>query len=350
MYRLARPLLFRLDPERAHDLTFTTLQALGPVARLVAASRCGPPDRRLATQVAGLALAGPVGLAAGLDKDGRLATFWPALGFGFVELGTVTAHPQPGNPRPRLFRLPEASALVNRMGFNNEGSAALARRLQLLRATGRAPRVPLGVNIGKSKITPLEEAVGDYAASAARVAEHADYLVINVSSPNTPGLRTLQDPGFLRDIVAAVVAEAGERPVFVKLSPDLEPEALDDAVRVAEEAGARGLIATNTTIGREGVRDPGPGGLSGRPLRARALAVVRHVAQRTALPVIGVGGLFTADDVTDAIAAGADAVQVYTALIYEGPGLVCRLNRALVARMERDGLRDFAELKAALRG
>jgi dihydroorotate dehydrogenase len=346
MYGAARSLLFRLDPERAHALVFGAVGALGPVARAAASLRFGPPDPRLATHVAGLALPGPIGLAAGLDKDGRLVRFWPMLGFGFVEVGTVTAHPQPGNPRPRLFRFPEAGAIVNRMGFNNEGSAALAARLAAL---PERPAVPLGVNLGKSKVTPLDEAVGDYAASAARVARHADYLVVNVSSPNTPGLRTLQDPQHLRDIVAAVRAEAGERPVFVKLSPDLAPEALDDAVRVAADAGARGIIATNTTIERDGLPDVGPGGMSGRPLRARALAAVRRVAALGALPVIAVGGLFTVDDVLEALAAGAEAVQVYTALIFEGPGLVRRLDEGLVRRIERDGLRDFDELKASLR-
>lgn len=348
-YRLARSLLFRLDPERAHRLVFGSVRAAGPAGRLVAERLFGPPDPRLATPLAGLALAGPVGLAAGFDKDGDLVRFWPALGFGFIELGTVTAHPQPGNPRPRLFRFPEAGAIVNRMGFNNRGSAALAERLARLRATGRAPGVPVGVNIGKSRVTPLEQAVDDYATSAARVAEVADYLVINVSSPNTPGLRALQDAERLRDIVSAVCARAGDRPVFVKLAPDLGDPALDDAVRVAEEAGARGIVATNTTLERYGLPDVGPGGLSGRPLRARALAVVRRVAARTSLPVIAVGGIATTRDVLDALAAGADAVQVYTALVFEGPGLVRRLNDGLTARMDLDGLRDLAELKAALR-
>ncbi len=353
MYRLLRPLLFRLPAERAHEAVFGAIGAGGPLARAWFGAVAGPPDPRLVTTVAGLRLAGPIGLAAGLDKDGRLARFWPSLGFGFVELGTVTAHPQPGNPPPRLFRFPEAGALVNRMGFNNAGSQALAERLTALRASGHAPAVPLGVNLGKSKVTPLEQAVDDYATSTDRVAAVADYLVINVSSPNTPGLRQLQDAAFLADIVAAVRARAQGRPVFVKLAPDLTDTALAEAVRVAEDAGAAGFIATNTTIDRSGLPpgapDVGPGGLSGRPLRARALEVVRAVARQTALPVIAVGGIGDVDAVTDALAAGAAAVQLYTALIFEGPGLVHRLNRALVSRLDADGLPDLDALRDALR-
>jgi dihydroorotate dehydrogenase len=333
-----------MNPERAHQVVFGTLRLLGPVARTIAGWAYGPPDARLATHVAGLKMAGPIGLAAGLDKNGELARFWPQVGFGAVELGTVTAHAQPGNPKPRLFRFPERQALINRMGFNNHGSEVLAKHLE-----GLSLPVPCGINLGKSKITPLESAVDDYAASARRVQGIADYLVINVSSPNTPGLRSLQDAAFLRDIVAAVTAEAGGKPVLVKLAPDLEDEALREAVTVAEETGSAGIIATNTTIARHGIPDVGPGGLSGGPLHPRAVTVVERVAEYTELPIIGVGGIRTLDHVLRMLAAGADSVQIYSALVFHGPGLVHRLNQQLVARMKREGIASFDEFKASLR-
>lgn len=348
MYALARPLLFRLAPETAHTLTFNALRLGGPVARGLARLAWGPPDPRLATTIAGLPLAGPVGLAAGLDKDGTVPRFWPQIGFGFVELGTVTALAQPGNPKPRLFRFPDAQALINRMGFNNHGSQSLARRLGALREAGKLGPTPIGVNIGKSKVTPLEDAVSDYVTSTRRVAAIADYLVINVSSPNTPGLRKLQNADALMAIVEAVVGEAGATPVFVKLAPDLAHGELDDAIRVAEEGGAAGIIATNTTIRRYGLPDVGAGGLSGRPLTRQALEIVRYVAPRTRLPVVAVGGIGSVEDVCAALAAGAHAVQLYTALIFEGPGLVQRLNKGLVAKMEAAGVQDFNGLRQHL--
>lgn len=345
MYALVRPLLFAMDPEKAHNLVFGTLRALGPLARGVSRLVYGPPDPRLKTRVAGLDLAGPIGLAAGLDKNGVLARFWPTVGFGFVELGTVTALAQAGNPRPRMFRFPAQRALINRMGFNNRGSLELAGRLG---GIGRLS-VPCGVNLGKSKVTPLEEAATDYETSTKRVVERADYLVINVSSPNTPGLRKLQDASFLTEIVKTVVAAAARVPVFVKLAPDLTEDALAEAVGVAEDHGAAGIIATNTTIERHGLPDVGAGGLSGAPLRDRSRAVIAFVAQKTRLPVVGVGGVASADDALALIAAGAEAVQVYSALIFEGPGLVSRINRGIVAAMEKHGVNDFESLKGALR-
>lgn len=350
MYPLFRPLLFRLGPETAHGLAFGTLRGTGALARGLGRLTCGRPDSRLALTVAGLELKGPVGLAAGLDKDGLLIRFWGELGFGFVEFGTATALPQPGNPKPRLFRFPEHAAVINRMGFNNKGSEALSKRLGQAQSRRHAGSPPWGANIGKSKVTPLADAVDDYALSAKRCAPVADYLVVNVSSPNTPGLRELQHASWLKDIVDAVVQEAGAVPVFVKLAPDMSFEELDDAVRVAEEAGAKGIIATNTTIARpDGIPDVGAGGLSGRPLTERALEVVRHVAAHTTLPVIAVGGISAPAHVLDALAAGARAVQVYTALIFEGPGLVRRLNRALTAEMDARGCGSVDELAAALR-
>ena len=348
MYSLVKPALFRLDPETAHNVTFSVLQALGPMARLGASLTFGSPDKRLSTELAGMALPGPIGLAAGLDKNGVLPRFWPALGFGFVELGAVTALPQPGNPKPRLFRFPEHQALVNRMGFNNWGSESLARRLENLGRGGSDGLVPLGVNIGKSKVTELDKAVSDYATSAERVAGHCDYVVVNVSSPNTPGLRKLQDPEFLKDILVAVKAKLSV-PVFVKLSPDLTHEALREAVTVAESASVAGIIATNTTIEHGPVEGVGAGGMSGALLGQRSLHVIGQLAEMTELPIVGVGGIGTVEGVLAALAAGAQVVQIYSALIFGGPGLISSLNKGLVAEMDRRGVADLQELRASLR-
>lgn len=349
MYGAARSILFRLDPERAHHLVFGTLAALGPVGRTLAGWAAGPLDPRLAVGVAGLRFPSPIGLAAGLDKDGRLARFWHALGFGFVELGTVTALAQPGNDAPRLFRFPDREALVNRMGFNNAGSEALAARLTALGDAGWVAPGPIGANIGKSKVTPLDAAVADYATSARRLVGCCDYIVVNVSSPNTPGLRSLQASDQLARILEAVRAEAGELPVFAKVSPDLEDEAAVEAARVVERAGAAGLIATNTTLERHGVPDVGPGGLSGRPLLPRALEVVKLLASESSLPIIGVGGVASPEDALAMLAAGARAVQIYTALIYQGPGLVRRLNAGLAAALDAHQVDSVPALAAALR-
>ena len=349
LYDLAKKLLFRLPPEAAHALVFAMAEVTAPLPSIAALALLGGRDPRLSYRVAGLALGGPIGLAAGLDKNGTLGQFWPALGFGFVELGTVTAQAQAGNPRPRLFRFPEAEALVNRMGFNNEGSYWLAERLKTWKRRQTFPKVPVGVNLGKSKITPLSQAASDYAMSARRVASVADYLVLNVSSPNTPGLRELQDKEALREIICAVQAEARLRPIFIKLAPDLSFEALTDAARVAEDERIAGIIATNTTIERFGLPEVGAGGLSGKPLRERSLAVVRHLGASTSLPIIAVGGLSTVEDVCQAFAAGASAVQLYTALIYQGPGLIQRINKGLLALMEQRGLENIEALILSLR-
>ncbi len=334
LYRVLRPLLFALPPETAHDWTLRLLafapRAWARVARLAS----GAPDPRLARTLGPLRLAGPVGLAAGLDKNGLAIPFWPALGFGFVEVGTVTALPQPGNPKPRLFRLPADRALVNRLGFNNQGSEALAERLRRLRAAGGWPAVPVGVNVGKSRATPVAEAVGDYVTSIGRLVGLADYFTINVSSPNTPGLRSLQDAAALSRLVPAAVETAAGTPVFLKLAPDLEREAMGEAVELSIAAGIAGFIATNTTVRREGLsRNPGEeGGLSGRPLAPLARRAIGHVLAAAAgrVPVVGVGGIETAAQVRELLAAGCAAVQIYTALIYEGPGLPARLHRELL--------------------
>ncbi|MBT9559022.1 MAG: quinone-dependent dihydroorotate dehydrogenase [Myxococcales bacterium] len=342
LYGAVRPLLFQLDPERAHRLTFGVLKGLGAVGRWAVSA---PPPPGLDVTFAGIRCPSPVGLAAGLDKDGELIPLWPAMGFGYAELGTATALAQPGNPAPRLFRFPEHGALVNRMGFNGAGAAALAERL----AAALPQAVPIGVNLGKSKVTPLEDAAADYAASARLLAPHAAYIVVNVSSPNTPGLRTLQDGDLLGEIVRAVAHEAQGKPIFVKLSPDLEPPAIADAVEKAEAAGAAGFIATNTTLVRRGLGDVGAGGLSGAPLHDRALEVVRWLRALTTRPIIGVGGIRCPATAFAMFAAGADAIQLYTGFIYEGPGLVARINRALRTALDVRGLASVAELVQQLR-
>lgn len=328
-----RPALFAMDAEVAHE---RTIRALGAAPRLLGAlagALAGPPPPVLARDAFGVRLAGPVGLAAGLDKDGVAIPFWPALGFGFVEVGTVTAHPQPGNDRPRLFRLADDAALINRMGFNNHGSEALATRMRALREAGRWPAVPVGANVGKSKVTPLESAVDDYVISIRRLQGLADYFTINVSSPNTPGLRSLQDRDTLSRLLPAALAAARGTPVLLKLAPDLEDDAIVDAVELGRAVGIQGIIATNTTIGRTGLsRDPGEaGGLSGAPLwpLARRKIGVALQAAGGRLPIVGVGGIHTAAQARELLAAGCAAVQVYTALIYEGPGLIRRLNAGL---------------------
>jgi dihydroorotate dehydrogenase len=340
--QLVRPLLFRLDPERAHDLALIGLSAVsrmsGPLQRRV---RTAETDR--GTTVFGIRFPSRVGVAAGLDKDGRALRAWPLLGFGFVEVGTVTARPQLGNPAPRIFRLPADRAVVNRMGFNNAGAAALADRLRRL---GPLP-VPLGISLGKSKATPVEEAVEDYLTSLRLVHGYADYVVLNVSSPNTPGLRSLQDAAALAGLADAMVAECRAlavpgrppAPLLVKVAPDLGEEALEELVDVCLGHGVSGLVATNTTVDRSALLHRHPaadqaGGLSGAPLAARALEVVRRIRRQAGdrLPVIGVGGICGPDDALRMADAGASLVQIYTGLIYEGPGMVRRVADALRTR------------------
>ena len=351
--RAVRPLLFSAfggDAERVHEATLRAIAAVGHVPPVRAGLAALAARHRTPVTVAGIEFPGLVGLAAGMDKDGVAVRSWGALGFGHVELGTVTAYAQPGNDRPRLFRLPQSRALVNRMGFNNRGAAALAVRL---RAAGvarghRAVGIPVGVSIGKTKATPLAEATRDYLTSLRLLAPYADYLAVNVSSPNTPGLRSLQDADTLADLLGALVAEARvlaglepPLPILVKLAPDLTEDALEQALDVAERAGAAGLIATNTTLSREGLhpdeQDRGreAGGLSGAPLTARARAVVAFLAARTSLPVVGVGGILTRDDGQAMLDAGARLLQVYTGYVYGGPGLVADLNRLVPRRTAR---------------
>jgi dihydroorotate dehydrogenase len=355
LYRGLRSLLFLLDAERSHRLTCGAAAALaevpGGLAALSASLRYEHPA--LAVSAFGLRFANPVGLAAGFDKDGELAAPLAALGFGSLELGTVTPRAQAGNPRPRLFRLPEDGALVNRMGFNNAGAAALAERLGRLRARP----VPLGINLGKNKDTPLDGAAADYAAALGAVYAVADYAVLNVSSPNTPGLRSLQGVAELRAILGAVLAERARRvgesgrrvPLLVKFAPDLAPADLEAAAQAALDAGIDGLIAANTTLRRDGLRSAAraeAGGLSGRPLFPLALDTVRRLAGivRGRVPIVGVGGISSAEDAYAFVRAGATLVQLYTGLVYRGPGVVREIKRGLVRLLERDG---FASIAAA---
>jgi dihydroorotate dehydrogenase len=331
-----RPVLFRLgggDAEKAHEFTLARLAGLGARSRALL-------RRRYAVQAPveafGVRFPNAVGLAAGMDKNGVALPAWPALGFGFVEVGTVTARPQPGNDRPRLFRLRDSEAVINRMGFNNAGAAALASRLEALGPLD----VPLGISLGKSKVTPLDEAVEDYLESYNLLQGHADYIAVNVSSPNTPGLRTLQDKAAIGALLGALV---GRVPVLVKIAPDLTDEAVAELLEVCLARGAAGVIATNTTLARDGLaqadrpRAAEAGGLSGRPLTERAREVVRFVHDETGgrLPIIGVGGIVEPDDAARMLDAGASLVQLYTGFIYRGPSLVRDAARACARAGER---------------
>ncbi|MFC0431231.1 quinone-dependent dihydroorotate dehydrogenase [Kutzneria buriramensis] len=334
--QLVRRTLFRFgggDPEVAHERTMGVLRRVGAMPPVLSALRARYAVVAPRT-VFGVRFPNPVGLAAGMDKDGVALPAWPALGFGFVEVGTVTRHAQPGNDRPRLFRLPDSEAVINRMGFNNRGAQALADRLDRL---GPLP-VPLGVSLGKSKVTPVEQAVEDYRHSMRVLGRHGDYFAVNISSPNTPGLRSLQDRAALNELLAGVQDENSDRkPLLVKIAPDLTDSAIGELLEVCGEHEISGVIATNTTLSRDGLAasDQGrageAGGLSGRPLAARALEVVRLVHKETGgrLPIIGVGGVFDPDSAQRMIDAGADLVQVYTGFIYEGPGLIRKINRSL---------------------
>ena len=334
---LFRTVLSRMDPETAHHAAMAVIRVLGVPPFSWLARGLTRPDPRLATSALGLSFDSPFGVAAGFDKDVKGAAGLFALGFGHVEVGTLTAIPQGGNPRPRLFRLIPDRAVINRMGFNNHGAEAAARRLGKLRRRKR--RGVIGVNIGKSRVVDIDDATADYVRSATLLAPLADYLVVNVSSPNTPGLRGLQAVETLRPLLAAVHAAAGATPLLVKIAPDLPDDEVVAVARLAVDLGLDGLIATNTTISREGlVTDPavvekaGAGGLSGAPLKPRALDVLRLV--RSAVPaefcVISVGGVETADDVKERLDAGATLVQGYTAFLYRGPLWARQINRGLV--------------------
>ena len=346
--RLVRPKLFEMDSERAHEFgvdAMALLGALGPVCRLLEGwHRLGGMRP---VQAFGLTFPNAIGLAAGFDKNARA---WPAaaaLGFGHVEIGTVTARGQPGNPRPRVFRYPAEEAVINRMGFNNDGADAVAERLSHHPGPG-ARRIPLGVNLGKSKVAEIDQAAADYLSSFARLAGYADYLVLNVSSPNTPNLRQLQDEARLRELLGAITGANRERtlasgrprvPVLLKIAPDLTFPQIDAVLGVIAEYGLDGIIATNTTLARPGffATVDQTGGLSGSPLRKRATGVIRYIslATRGRLPIIGVGGITDADSAAEKLDAGATLIQVYTGMIYRGPFFPAELAHALQDRRVR---------------
>ncbi|WP_395243309.1 quinone-dependent dihydroorotate dehydrogenase [Agromyces sp. MMS24-K17] len=339
MYRLIFSLVFsRMDPESAHHFAFRFIRLLPTLGFGRIVERFTRPAPELAVEALGLRFPSPFGVAAGFDKDGFAVRGLGNLGFGHVEVGTITAIAQPGNERPRLFRLIPDRALVNRMGFNNGGADAAAGRLS--RLSRRSHRPVLGVNIGKSRVTPVEEATADYERSARVLARYADYLVVNVSSPNTPGLRGLQELDSLAPLLRAVRAAAGETPLLVKIAPDLTDDEVRRICGLVVELGLDGLIATNTTISREGLKTPaakveaiGAGGLSGAPLAARSLEVLRIVREEVPadLCVISVGGVETAADVQDRLDAGATLVQGYSAFIYRGPFWAREVNRGLAS-------------------
>ena len=323
--RFVRPLLFSLDAEAAHDLTVAFLQGASHLDLVLRALKIFRPLSNPKT-VFGLEFPNPIGLAAGLDKNGVALPAWAALGFGFIEIGTVTARPQPGNPSPRIFRFPEYLALINRLGFNNDGADAVAERLRKLRASGRWPAVPVGINIGKSKATPLEKATDDYLYSFRLLREFADYIALNVSSPNTPGLRDLQAAAALSQLLRAIGDEnrKNTKPVLVKIAPDLSMSELEELVATCEQNEIAGIIATNTTLDHSSVppeRDQA-GGLSGAPLREKSTALVRAIAARSTIPVVASGGIFDAKSAQEKFETGAQLLQVYTGYIYRGPGLL----------------------------
>ncbi|MFC5908520.1 quinone-dependent dihydroorotate dehydrogenase [Streptacidiphilus monticola] len=356
MYKFFFNLVFRrMDPEKAHHLAFRwiRLAASIPLLRTLVAAVLAPRDPALRVRALGHEMPGPFGLAAGFDKNAVGIDGLAMLGFDHVEIGTVTAQPQPGNPQPRLFRLVEDRALINRMGFNNEGSAAVAARLAARRRTATV----VGVNIGKTKVVPEAEAVGDYVTSTERLARHADYFVVNVSSPNTPGLRNLQAVDQLRPLLSAVretldAHTSTHVPLLVKIAPDLADDDIDAVADLALELRLDGIIATNTTIGREGLLTDrakvdaiGAGGLSGAPLKARSLDVLKRLHARTGgqLTLVSVGGVETAQDVWERILAGASLVQGYSAFIYEGPFWCRKIHKGLSARLRNAGYRSLAE-------
>lgn len=342
-HRFLRPLLFRLDPERAHRLT---LAMMGPIAIL---RKPAPDPPALATSPWGLRFSNPVGLAAGMDKDIRAVAGWQALGFGFAELGTVTPLAQPGNPRPRLWRLPDERAMVNRLGFPSAGMEAAARRLSRIKRRGL--KIRLGLNLGPNKDAPTERVAEDYTKMVARLGAMVDFIVINVSSPNTPGLRDWQSAARLAPLMRPILAEAmnltPRRPVLVKIAPDLNAPVLASVCEAVSVNGADGLVACNTTTARQalGVYTEYEGGVSGAPLAKRALAMVAEIRRRTGakIPIIGVGGVFDAEDAYRLICAGACLVELYTGLIYEGPDLVERIKQGLVELLRRDGLNSIGE-------
>lgn len=337
--KLIKPFLFRLDAEKAHHLVFGLIKVLFqiPGVRGMWYLR-SVRHRKLERQLLGLRFKNPVGLAAGMDKNGRLINEWFYMGFGFVEIGTVTPKPQSGNPQPRLFRLPNDEALINRMGFNNDGAEKIAKRLRSKYTT-----LIVGGNIGKNKDTPNEQAGDDYQLCFEALYDYVDYFVVNVSSPNTPGLRELQEKEPLTRLLQSLndlnATKPQRRPILLKIAPDLTDQQLDDIVEIVKDTGIDGLIATNTTISRESLITPeneiaeiGAGGLSGKPLRERSTEVIRYLRKAAGpdLPIIGVGGIHSADDAIEKLKSGANLIQIYSGFVYEGPGLIEEINQHIL--------------------
>jgi dihydroorotate dehydrogenase len=347
MYQIIRPLLFKMDPERVHRYTLALVKLAGdlPLANTLLRARFDLPDSRLGVEAFGLKFKNPVGLAAGYDKDGTAVRGLSCLGFGHIEVGTLTPGPQRGNPLPRIHRVPGTEALINNMGFPNAGVDALD-----VHRNGAL----VGINIGKGKETPLEEAAQEYVELLRRVQPQADYIALNVSSPNTPGLRRLQSRAFIEELLQAVTAERNRltprRPVLLKIAPDLCEAEIDDVLTAVLHSGIDGIIATNTTVKREGVPESVrgvAGGLSGAPLRARSTAIIRYIARQTGgkLPIVGVGGIASAEDALEKLRAGARLVQVYTGLIYKGPSLAHQINAQLLRALEQEAAHETILLR-----
>ena len=354
---LLRPLLFRKDPEVSHEMILALLARAEGLSGILE-KIYNVDDARLTVKIGSLRFANPVGLAGGFDKNAIAPRTIASFGFGFMEIGAITAQAQPGNPKPRLYRLPEDDALINRLGFNNEGAAAIAAKLEHMRARGGLPKIPLGMNIGRTKIVETKDAVSDFLACFERLYPCGDFFTLNVSSPNTPNLRDLQEKNLLRELLAAVQEKnralaarelIDPKPVFVKIAPDMEFSQVDEIIEVARSAQLAGIVATNATAFMRGnLKSPNgrePGGLSGRPITAKVTSFVSHIHKQTRgqLPIIGVGGIFNAADAYEKIKAGASAVQIYTGWIYEGPGAVKRINQGLARLLERDGLQHISE-------
>ncbi len=346
LYRRALgPILFRIDAERSHRLALAILSAVPAIG-----PRRDPPE--LASELWGIRFSNPVGLAAGMDKDARAAGAWQAIGFGFAELGTVTPRAQPGNPPPRIWRLPEHRALINRLGFPSAGAEAFARRVERMRASGI--RIPIALNFGANKDTPPERVAADYAALMRRLGPMADMVVVNVSSPNTPGLRNWQSPDRMRELFAAMRDEMAELapgkrrpPILIKVAPDLDPPTLHAICDTALEIGLDGIVASNTTIRRAevGVTAPMEGGLSGTPLKPVARALISDIYRHTGgrIPIVGVGGIMSAEDAFGHITAGASLVELYTGFIYQGPGLISTIKAGLCDLLRRNGFRSISD-------
>ncbi len=336
MYKFLRSVIFLLAPEVMHNITIRLLRS--PVFTFFLRIFCQPAKFNRETRVFGLNFKNKVGLAAGYDKNGEAIKGLAALGFGFIEVGTVTPKPQPGNPKPRIFRLPADQAIINRMGFNNAGVQSLKQNIEQTKLDG----LVLGINIGKNKSTPLDKAVDDYVYSFRELYDYAGYFVVNVSSPNTPGLRELQDKDYLDGILGALQKEnrelGGEKPVFVKIAPDLTFEQIDDVISLVDKHGITGIVATNTTISRENLRTKNPkaretGGLSGRPLADKSTGIIRYIRKKAPnIVIIGVGGIMDEQGAIEKLEAGADLIQIYTGMIYNGPCLVRRIKKALLHR------------------